>query len=491
MSLDAVMRGVSSGNGAEVDANNNLKVNLPTTYDQSGYVRVLSEVDAGLSDGSAFLLQPEVSEDFRWRSELDTLLDTHSFCETAQVTAKHVYRNTTMTATWPGGALRSNGSSITTINTGVLFNTYQPFPIYGGAQTYIYLKLRWQGTWAVTNTTIDTGLGLNPTSTPYAPTDGVYIRVNSSGIQGVMNYNGVETTSAVFKNSSGATFVPTIGTEYDFIITVGENATVFWLDDRAGNGPVMAARMATNATNGRPCMSSSLPLFMRHAIGGSAASAVLQQEIVSYTVFQGGYHTSRPWELQAAMMGGSHQGLQGMTQGGLELLANNQALGAGAAMTNTTAALGSGLGGVFTALPTLAAGTFGIVSSYQVPAQTVAIPGRQLAIRGVKISAIVSAALTGGPVVYLYSLAYGHTAVSLATAEAATTKKPRFIPLGQHAFAAAAAAGTSGGADVYMPFNAPIVVNPGEFIATVANNVGTVTSAGTITFSVTFDYCLL
>lgn len=230
---------------------------------------------------------------------------------------------------------------------------------------------------------------------------------------------------------------------------------------------------------------------MRHAIGGSAASAVLQQEIVSYTVFQGGYHTSRPWELQAAMMGGSHQGLQGMTQGGLELLANNQALGAGAAMTNTTAALGSGLGGVFTALPTLAAGTFGIVSSYQVPAQTVAIPGRQLAIRGVKISAIVSAALTGGPVVYLYSLAYGHTAVSLATAEAATTKKPRFIPLGQHAFAAAAAAGTSGGADVYMPFNAPIVVNPGEFIATVANNVGTVTSAGTITFSVTFDYCLL
>lgn len=489
MGLEANIAGFTSGNKAEVDVNNNMKVTLPQVYDQSGYARMLSEVDAGLGDGTAFLLPPEVSEDFRFRTELDTILDDHNFIETAQFTGKHIYRNTTMTNTWSGNGLTTNGSSITTTNTGTLLQTYQLFPIYNGAQTYVYLKLRWQGTWAVTNSNIDTGLFNAPTATPYAPTDGCYIRVNSAGVQGVSNYNGSEQVTAVFKNSSGTTFVPTIGTEYDIIITIGSGVTVFWLDDRSGNGYFQpCGRLISPATNGRPCQSSYLPFSQRHAIG-TAASAVLQQVLVQYTVIQGGFNRTLPWEIISAASGNGHQGGQGMTQGGLALLANNQAIGAGAAMTNTTAALGTGLGGVFTALPTLTSGTFGILDSYQVPAQAAGVPGRQLIIRGVKISAIVGTGLTGGPVVYHYHLAFGHNALSLATAEAATTKKPRFEFLGQHAFAAAAAAGTTGGTDVYMPFHAPIVVNPGEYVQVVANNIGSVPSAGTIIFGVTFDYC--
>ena len=53
----------------------------------------------------------------------------------------------------------------------------------------------------------------------------------------------------------------------------------------------------------------------------------------------------------------SYQGQTGQTLGSTALYTNNLAAGAGAVMTNTTAALGSGLGGQFSALPTLAVGT--------------------------------------------------------------------------------------------------------------------------------------
>jgi hypothetical protein len=174
--------------------------------------------------------------------------------------------------------------------------------------------------------------------------------------------------------------------------------------------------------------------------------------------------------------------------GSTALLTNSLAPGAGAAMTNTTAALGSGLGGQFAALPTLAANTDGVVCSYQNPLPTAAIPGKTLYIKGCRIQSIVTTVLAGGPVLYEYSLCYGHTAVSLVTAEAATTKAPRRVPIGLETFAANAAVGVLGSpAGQYMAFQYPIAVLPGEFVAIAAKNIGTVTTTGVIMFIVTFD----
>jgi hypothetical protein len=168
------------------------------------------------------------------------------------------------------------------------------------------------------------------------------------------------------------------------------------------------------------------------------------------------------------------------------LYSNSLAAGAGLAATNTTAALGSGLGGQFTVLPTLAVGTDGIISSFQNPAAAAAVQGRTLYIRGVRIQGAVVVALTGGNVLYAYSLAFGHTAVSLATAEAAGTKAPRRIPLGYENYVVTAPAGTLG-QGVYMAFNAPIAVNPSEFVQIVAKNMGVVTTLGAISIQITFD----
>jgi hypothetical protein len=113
-------------------------------------------------------------------------------------------------------------------------------------------------------------------------------------------------------------------------------------------------------------------------------------------------------------------------------------------------------------------------------------------IKGVWLKGMVTAVLTGGPVLYLYSLAYGHTAVSMATAEGTsfgtnpTTKAPRRIGLGIETYAVGAAAGTLGQGMFYQ-FDTPIVVAPGEFIAICAKNVGTVTTVGVITWLVGYD----
>ncbi len=68
------------------------------------------------------------------------------------------------------------------------------------------------------------------------------------------------------------------------------------------------------------------------------------------------------------------------------------------------------------------------------------------------------------------------------------SKGPRRIALGFESFTATAAIGVRGSdGGCEMTFNSPVVVQPGEFVAITAKNLGTVTSGGTITFLVTFD----
>jgi hypothetical protein len=174
--------------------------------------------------------------------------------------------------------------------------------------------------------------------------------------------------------------------------------------------------------------------------------------------------------------------------GSTALYTNSLAPTAGAAMTNTTAALGSGLGGQFSALPTLAANTDGIICSFQVPLGPATLPGKTLYIRNINIDAIVTTVLAGNatPVIYAYSLAYGHTAVSLATTETTTSKAPRRKILGLNQFPAAAALGiqaTSLGSNI----DVPVAVYPGEFVQVVAKNIGAVTTTGVITFFIDID----
>ena len=120
-------------------------------------------------------------------------------------------------------------------------------------------------------------------------------------------------------------------------------------------------------------------------------------------------------------------------------------------------------------LPTFTASIDGILCSFLNPVGTVNQTPRTLYITGVRIQSIVTTALTGGPCVMLYSLAFGHTALSLATAETgsfvtASAKAPRRIALGMESFASAAPLGSVSSTNfpVQMTFASPIVINPAE-----------------------------
>jgi len=497
MALDSNIRGSVSGNGAEVTANNKLLVELETdaaTYpERIGGVRSFSENDTGYVTGSVALMSPEVDSDFRLRTASDVLLDDETFNYTAQNTGKHVFNNTTMTFGWTAGNLSTNSSSITTTTTGGGLSTYAMFPILG-TQTLacdVEASFNQQPT---TNTVIDFGLFLRNAANPYNPTDGAYFRLTAAGLQGVINYNGTETTTTTFKAiSGGADWVYTNNKKYQFILYITTRSVQFWIND---NGNInLYGELDTPEGQGTPCMASALPFSVRHAIAGGAAGAAISLQLSRYNIRQGGGNTASSLGELSNRMFGSYQGLSGGTMGGLTVYTNStNPTAAVPSNTALTANLPNGLGGqaweTFTS--GLALNTDGILMSYQVPAGTVNISGRRLKITGVKMTSFVQTTITGGPFVNTFALAFGHTAVSLATAEAATTKKPRIILLPEitQTIAASAAAGTmaSQPGSAMCLFPEPIYINPGEFVAFTVKHIGTAATVGVIGYNIQYVY---
>ena len=400
-----------------------------------------------------------------------------TFNATAQNTAKYRAPATTQTVTYTGGYVTLNGSSIVTANTNSAYQTYRTFALYSKSELRVNFSAMLTQVPQVNNV-IEFGLFTATLPGATAPTDGCFFRYNAAAeLRGVCTYNTTETQTA-------AITAPSVSVNHDFLIAIQTNTVKFWIDDVN----VATITLLTDVpSRGQPMAQAAVPVTIRTYVGATPPSLATQFRVSDIFVNQIGGFPNRSWE--TAKPGYGHmlsQGQNGGTMGSTALYTNSLAPGAGVAPTNTTAALGSGLGGQFAIQPTLAANTDGVIASFQNPVGSVTQTPRNLVISGVKIDGIVTTALTGGPVYYLWSLAYGHTAVSLATAEAATTKAARRIPLGIQTYVVTAPVGTLG-QTVTLTLQNPIVVAPGEFVQLVAKNVGTVTSAGVITTVSSFD----
>lgn len=471
--------GSTSGNIAEVDSSNNTLVNLPGNK-SDGTARgggnanssaILSENDTGLKTGARWMLSPETDSDSKLRINSEMWLDNEDFNYTAQNTGKHQLQNTTQTITFSAAGLLTNASGITTTTTGCSYRTYASFPMIGNGQI-VYAQFQAAiSAQPTANCTVDFGLFLQPTSNPYAPTDGVYFRQDSTGFKGVITNNGTETSTAL----TGFTY--SNNQVYRFVISCSAIETCFWINEQ------LYARVATPVGQAAPFLSTALPMGIRQTHVG-AAGAVLQFTFKHYSISTGGIGFSENFGQRGNAVYGSYQGLSGGTMGTLGTYTNSTNPTA-AVPTNTTAAVGAvGLLNQAWETFSLALNTDGILLSYQVPAGTVAVQGKRLKVTGVKLSAYIQAALTGGPIVRTFALAYGHTAVSMATAEAATTKARRIVLLPEltQIITAAQAVSTSvsqpGGCVSLFP--EPVYVNPGEFVAVIVKGVGTVGTVGTI-----------
>jgi hypothetical protein len=111
-----------------------------------------------------------------------------------------------------------------------------------------------------------------------------------------------------------------------------------------------------------------------------------------------------------------------------------------------------------------------------------------LILRGLYLNSYVQTVIVGGPYVAEWFLAFGHTAVSLATTEAATTKAPRRIalPFTQIVPAAQAVSTVVAQNETFMDFgDAPVFINPGEFVQLCTRHIGTAGTTGTVVHRVT------
>lgn len=477
--------GSNTAGKANVDAGYNLKTALPdvTTPEYVGAVRVYQVDDPGDRTGNPHLSSFEVDEDYRARVGQDVLIDEELFNYTAQNTGKAATRNTTATVTWSASGMLFNATGITTTTTGVSFQSYAESPLVTATANYNECSAAFNAATCPTNVVFDFGPARLGAANPYAPTDGVFWRMKPAGLVGVMNFNGSETEVALTDASNaGANWQPVVNRVHRFIIAASKREVEFWIDGElwgVGDTPV---------GNHAPFASWSLPAFSaRFAIVGGAAGAVYQPVVKSYGASLGGIQAGDRLSVINARMGGSYQGLSGGTMGSLATLPNStNATAAAPSNTALTANLPGGLGGQGAATAAVAAATDLIFGSYQVPAGTALIQGRRLAIRGVVIDCVnMGAAVATTATTIQWSLAFGHTAVSLATAEAAAAKAPRKVALGYSTWAVGAPVGAQPqGGRLFADFgDATVFVNPGEFVALVGKFiVGTATASQVINY---------
>lgn len=475
MSMETTLKGSVSGNGAEVDADGQLKVRLPSTNTAAGYAALTAVVHDGLQGQATPIVRNlEVSINKRLRVGLDNLWFQDRFSYAAQWTGVWKATLATMTVTHaPAGFIALNGGNSVAAAAVANYETRKMFPCYNGAG----LAMEVIGLWLQPPQSGNLlEIGAFQAATTGAVLDGVLFRLTSAGaFVGVTNFNGAETLVSL-----GA--VPTEDDAHAFGIRVEQESTIFLVDG------VVRGSIPTPVGQSAPCNNMYQPIHFRNYNSG-ATSLAQQLQIGEVRVFMRDVGDSRGFAQSMGGMGGMGcQGHAGATQGSTALMSNSLAAGVGVAATNTTAALGSGLGGQFALQPTLAAGTDGIISSYLVPVATALIPGESLVITGLWMDAKVTTAFTGGPCLFAMSLAIGGDAVTLAQAEGAGTKAFRRIPLGFMSFPVTAAVGSKPDEGrLFVPFASPLVVNPGEYVQLVAKNLGTVTTAGVVVFLIGFD----
>lgn len=466
---------VAGSNVAGVDANAQLKVGLPAALDSKiGYAAGADRIDG--VGGLSLFRRRAISRFGQTLVAPDTMLFDDSFGITATNTSNWQAPGATQTVVYANNAAVLNGGNITTINSNSAIRSYRNIQLWGCAQTKVEFTAYFTAVPQV-NATTEFGLIVATLAGGAAPTDGVYFRQNNAGeLRGVVNSNGTET-------QTGAITSPSINTTHDFLIVIDQEGVEFWIDD------VLQARIDFSVDTpafGSAFGSMSAPIVARHYIAGVAPAVASQFRVFRARAWFTGAATNKLWHHQlAGLGGGSWNAPNGSAAGNTGNYANSTNPVA-AVPTNTTAALGVGLGGQFWETDTLAVTTDGILCSYLNPLGTVLIQPRTLHINSVTVDSFVQTVLTGGGYVAQYSLAFGHTALSLATGESPTAKAPRRVPLGLQTVPAAAAALTLL-PRVSQTFETPIVVNPTEFIQVVKKKIGTAPSAGVIGHIISFN----
>lgn len=461
--------------GANLDVAGNVKASLPdgSVPERVGALRFLSENDDGSLYGSPLLRGPETSQDFRLRVGTDTVVFNYSFNATAQNISLWKHAFLVMTMTQSAGFLNVNaaGTSVTSGQFAYL-QSWKYFNLIGSAPMAIELVQQFDRT-PTANEVYQIGLGV-PTGAAEC-VDGVWFEYTSAGLVGCMRYNSGTTT----KTAALPVTVP-VNTNAKFAMVVGVRGIDYWYEDQFLGSQLPPAAQA------QPFLSTSLPLFIQKYNNGTVGSSPnMIPKVGQVTVSVLDIPTNQTWAAQMSSMGLGLQQLDGGSATSPQIQWANTTLPTAAAATNTTAALGAFLGGIFQMNAPVASTTDLIVSSYQNPIGGVNQTPRTMKLRGIKIDCVNGVVAVGTTAtVFAVAVAWGGTSLTLAATESttfqtATVKLRRVQPIGVISFPLAAAVGAQA-TGIQFDFEAPLVINPGEFVQVIVKClVGTATATET------------
>lgn len=429
-----------------VTANNQLKVNLPTTIGQEGYVGI---VDAG---GHRMTFDDE--------GRVDTAANTALFSENVEGTTLDPNRwttaATTQTVTQAAGFITLNASNILTLNTCSQITTNEYFDVMHEAYLYGHAQVL-VTTAPVLNLTMELGFVIASSTT--APTDGAFFRWTAAGeFRCVLNNTGSET------QISAALTAPTANVVHHYEVKVQHGHVDFIIDGVEIASLAAAAGIANAIGVGR------LPFFARVVNGATAPLTAGQIKVAAVDIWRTVLATNFLYrDYQVSLGRGSLQNPSTWAQ-----LANhaNSTSPTSATLSNTAAGYTT-LGGRWQfASPATAATDFALFG-YQVPT------GWQLAVHDIQITTVnTGAAVATTATILDWFVAAQSSAVSLATTDTLpSTVAPRRVPIGIQGFIIGAAIGAQG-TTLSPHWEAGIICHGGRFF-----HIGVQVPLGTATAS--------
>ena len=452
--------GDSSTGVANVDSNYNLKVALPSVKAQAGYVGI-----AGFADDAGNVRIPigassqgllgtgSVQVDFEQGFSASTI----SPSIWSQVLGS-------MTIGVANNTITLNSANSLTPTAVARLVSYRQAKTLRGSDRIIAWRMMLPNlvTGAVTEIGAFAATGIT------SPTSGSFFRYGSDGtLRGVsISVTGAESTTGVIPT-------PSLNVAHDYTIWIMSKSIVFQIDD------VVVGSIPLGDTAPSPITSESSPFCAR--LYNASATATAQQVYLHRCVsalYGGTYGYDRQF---LAALGGDI-GSQGVVGAGTGYLANwaNTTAPVSATLSNTTAGY-INLGGQFQFTAVSGSETDYALFAFQVPAQTATNQGRTLVVHGINISTFnMGAAVATTPTLLQWGIAYDGTAVSLATADAASTKAPRRVPLGCQSLPVGLAVGGDV-PDLRVDFRQPLSVNAGNYLHVILKiPVGTATATQSV-----------
>ena len=449
--------GDSSTGVANVDSNYNLKVALPSVKEQAGFVGI-----TGFADDVGDVRIPVGASS-------QGLLGTGSFQVdfeqgfSASAISPSIWSQVlgTMTVGVANNAITLNSGNSLAATASARLVSYRQAKTLRGSDRIIAWRMMLLNlvSGAVTEIGAFAATGIAP------PTSGSFFRYGSDGtLRGVsISVTGAESTTEVIPT-------PSLNVAHDYVIWITSKSIVFKIDD------VVVGSIQLGNTAPSPVTSESAPFCAR--LYNASATATAQQVYLHRCVgalFGGTYGYDRQF---LAALGGDI-GSQGVVGAGTSYLANwaNSVVPASATLSNTTAGY-TNLGGQFQFAAVSGSETDYALFAFQVPAQTVTNQGRTLVVHGINISTFnMGTVVATTPTLLQWGIAYDGTAVSLATADGASTKAPRRVPLGCQSLPVGSAVGGNV-PDLRVDFRQPLAVNAGNYLHVILKiPVGTATAS--------------